>query len=73
MAEDTFPPTLTYAPWTARQVEALMRRQRDEHKHAYTCPNHSTTPLAPTQKGWSCVYCDYKQNWAHTGDTQEIA
>lgn len=52
------------APWTEEQVKCLHKRQKDVTKHPYTCGKSSSHGLLiPSQNGWSCPDCDYKQNW----------
>jgi hypothetical protein len=60
----------SFAPWTKEQVDALNRRQQRDDLHAYTCGEHSNTPLVATVHGWICIYCDYSQTWAHLEDTR---
>lgn len=63
------------APWTDKQVEALNQWQKGGLFHEFTCPNsHSEDrTLKATRDGWVCLYCGYRQDWAHdfmveTGD-----
>lgn len=62
-----------YAPWTPGQVQAMQRWQVDLRMHPFTCPNrgdgeHQTTTdlgvLVPTEDGWICRNCEYRQTWA---------
>lgn len=72
--------TRVFAPWTQEQAAALVRWQKSNYVHPFTCPNrgdgnHSTTvhsreggdlgELVPTKDGWFCPSCDYRQDWAH--------
>lgn len=70
-------PTLTWdepvqalAPFTYKQIAALLEYQRSNLTHEYTCVRSSHGPLVPDRKGWSCESCQYTQDWAlaiHTG------
>jgi hypothetical protein len=64
--------TVTYAPWTEKEVEALYRRQADHRFHPYTCQYHSYLTLHPTRGGWVCHApgCTYTQAWAHKEDLE---
>ena len=60
---------LSRAPWTSAQVLNLILRQMQAGLHPYTCGTNSRHPeLVPTEKGWVCLSCDYKQDWAHQVD-----
>lgn len=53
----------------------------DEHRtlrprmHPFTCPHRGDGKhhevggdlgiLVPTRRGWICLWCDYRQTWAH--------
>lgn len=72
---------LIQPPWAAEQIEALDRYQKNVRVHPYTCGGdrddeahrryaiqHGQTDfgiLVPTENGWACPVCDYKQEWAH--------
>ena len=57
------------APWTAAQVDALNRWQRNNLVHEFTCGNEhcdgGDRTLVATRRGWICCHCDYRQDWAH--------
>lgn len=64
------------APWTDEQVEALWAWQHSAYVHPYTCGNRDDNHphedefgdhgvLRPTNDGWTCPFCDYRQDWAH--------
>jgi hypothetical protein len=72
-----------YAPWTNAQVQALWVWQLSGRMHPYTCPNRSDGNhnelvngdhgvLAPSPLGWVCRDCDYKQDWAHAFNADEL-
>ena len=67
--------------WTPEQVAMLEARQADTSQHPYTCGgdrsddthrqiaeedcHRDTGLLYPTERGWKCPACDYRQFWAH--------
>lgn len=58
-------------PWTAEEVDALVARQADRTQHPYTCADHTTAKLIPTEAGWLCPkVIDHAtvQSWAHASD-----
>ena len=72
-----------YVPWTNAQVQALWVWQLAGRTHPYTCPNRGDGNhtelvngdhgvLAPTVLGWMCRDCDYKQNWAHSFNVEDL-
>ncbi|MFD9443360.1 hypothetical protein [Streptomyces sp. NPDC060001] len=62
---------LIRAPWTAEQVDALNRFQKEGGMHPFTCghehPAHPNAILNATPTGWRCFVldCEYEQDWAH--------
>jgi len=54
---------LIYAPWDAKILGNLRRRQEDRSLHPYTCPKCSSV-LTPRRKGWKCTEHGYVQDWA---------
>jgi ribosomal protein L37AE/L43A len=59
------------APWTDKQVKALVLRQNQSMMHPYTCPKCSND-LTPTRIGWLCNNCrQIVQTWAHNEDAQD--
>ena len=57
------------APFTAAQTQLLNAFQFSGRFHPFTCggpdcPESSATLIA-TPDGWRCIYCDYRQGWAH--------
>ena len=61
---------LLRAPWSDREVQRLWKRQGDNTRHPYTCPDHGSIALEPLRDGWRCgvATCDYRQDWAHADD-----
>ena len=55
------------APFSEIQVSALNAWQQQGAAHPFTCPTHSSAPLAAATNGWNCSIegCGYKQDWAH--------
>lgn len=55
------------APFTADQAASLNAYQHGGVMHEFTCGNDSRHfPLvALIGDGWTCLDCDYTQNWAH--------
>lgn len=66
--------------WTDEQVEILKQRQANRRMHPYTCGGDRSDRahqwhadesgeeaglLYPTNRGWKCHACDYRQFWAH--------
>lgn len=65
---ETLPPRKFrwYTPWTEEQIQALLKYQNGMG-HPYTCGNNSNHPkLKPTEDGWICVECPYRQTWSHS-------
>jgi len=56
----------TVAPWSEQQVKRLTVRQQREGAHPYTCECGHT--LLPTEDGWYCLPCNYRQNWCLSAD-----
>ena len=54
---------LITAPWTEEQVAALNDYQRGGWMHPFTC--HDNAVLVATAAGWTCLSCDFTQDWAH--------
>jgi hypothetical protein len=60
-------------PWTDQQVANLNAYQRSGRFHPFTCGNDRTDEnhldgeglLVARSDGWHCLYCNYKQTWAH--------
>jgi hypothetical protein len=75
------PMTQVRAPFTPEQVRNLFAYQQAGRFHPFTCGNRGDGKhyengidlggLIPTVRGWVCMYCDYKQDWAHEFMTQE--
>jgi hypothetical protein len=62
------------APWTPEQCAALNERQFSGQVHPYTCGNDSShPPLIAIASGWTCLGCDYTQDWAHAMDIKSQA
>jgi len=54
------------APFTPDEVQSLNAFQGSGCFHPFTCGNDSGHPdLVATESGWSCLACDYRQEWAH--------
>lgn len=69
-------PDLSYASWTAEEVDNLNRFQNSSKWHPFTCGLWEMTrktskedcpgQLVATISGWICPICKrYTQNWAH--------
>ena len=62
-----------FAPFTLEQVEWLNAYQKNAHVHPFTCGGDRKDAahldgegvLVATEAGWICLYCAYKQSWAH--------
>lgn len=62
-----------FAPWDEKTVRLLRLYQENEKAHPYTCGTNGckskygwvveATHLIPTECGWICPKCDYKQKW----------
>lgn len=60
------PPGSWIAPFSPARAELLNRRQFAGRVHPYTCGNDSNhPPLIALRSGWTCLGCDYTQQWAH--------
>jgi hypothetical protein len=53
------------APWSDKQVSELCRWQVNRSIHPFTCARCSHSILIPTNDGWRCPLCDYRQDWCH--------
>lgn len=60
----------SFAPWTIKQIEMLVKRQHNELLHDYSCICGAS--LVPTKEGWICTNCNYTQNWCHKMDVTQI-
>ena len=57
-----------YAPWTDEQLDFLIAWQSEGIMHPYTC--ECGKDLIPTDNGWVCEGCNYRQNWALFNDEE---
>ena len=61
------------SPWTFDQVKMLIKRQKNEKMHPYTCSgNGHTAELIPTPNGLVCPVCNKIQTWCHKADVTKI-
>lgn len=59
--------------FTPDEVASLNAYQNSNAFHPFTCGGNRTDAkhldgegrLVATEYGWTCPYCEYKQNWAH--------
>jgi hypothetical protein len=60
--------------FTPDEVESLNAYQKSGMFHPFTCGSGNRTDdkhldgegiLVATEDGWTCSYCEYKQDWAH--------
>ena len=61
---------IRFAPWSQEEVELLNKMQHMDTMHPYTCGNRhcshqGSAALVATRIGWTCDYCDYRQDWVH--------
>lgn len=61
------------APFTDDQLDSLNSYQLFGAMHPFTCPDRgddrhgdNESRLVALPGGWQCMFCDYRQNWAHT-------
>ncbi len=64
------------APWERREVVSLNAFQDARVMHPFTCRRRDEVThrwngndfgvLVATEAGWTCLDCDYTQDWAHT-------
>ena len=52
---------MNYEPLNPNEISILLARQLDMNSHPYTCIKSHT--LYPTDIGWVCGKCDYKQKY----------
>ncbi len=59
---------IVYAPFTDEQVRRLNKWQKSGKIHPFTCggSDNCRSILIPTNNGWICPNCDYKQDWCHS-------
>lgn len=59
--------TKIYAPFSKDQIDYLIDWQSNDKYHPYTCENYHAgdRSLIPSETGWHCPHCDYKQSWAY--------
>lgn len=64
-------PSLSSAPWTDEQVEALNAYQTRYPMHPFTCGNDPCrADLVATNAGWDCPACHgWTQTWAFSAMT----